>query len=214
LQQIYRRKIVVIPNTRTYRRQFLAGTVCLLIAAQTVLAGQSNVGIRVQITQGNNAQNVLEQIPATPITIRVIDRSNRPVQGATVVFTTPEQGPSGDFANGLNTLRTITNENGIAVAPEYRPNEIPGPYRIRVQVDYLGETLTALIRQTNLSPKKSFSKLIVILAVAGAAGAAGTALAGRSSKSTTNPSTPSTPGSTGGSIPTITFGGSSVTGGN
>jgi hypothetical protein len=130
------------------------------------------------------------------------------------VFTTPEKGPSGDFANGLNTLRTITNENGIAGAPEYRPNEIPGTYQIRVQVDYLGEVATSTIRQTNLAAKKSFSKLIVILAVAGAAGAAGTALASHGNKGATNPSTPSSPGSTGGSAPTITFGGSSVTGGN
>jgi hypothetical protein len=187
---------------------------CLWLAAQTALAGQSNVGIRVQIVQGNDARNIMEQIPATPITIRVIDRNNRAVQGATVVFTTPENGPSGDFANGLNTLRTITNEDGIAVASEYRPNEIPGTYQIRVQVDYLGEAVTSMIRQTNAAGKKSFSKLIVILAVAGAAGAAGTALAARSSKTAANPSSSSTPGSTGGSIPTITFGGSSVTGGN
>ena len=205
----------MIPNKQTYGRQCLVGAMCLWLAAQSTLAGQSNAGLRVQIIRGNDAQNVIEQIPATPITIRVIDRNNQAVQGATVVFTTPEKGPSGDFANGLNTLRTMTNEDGIAVAREYRPNEIPGTYQIRVQIDHLGESATATIRQTNLVPKKSFAKVIVILAVAGAAGAAGTALANRSSgKGATNPSTPSSPTATGASVPTITFGGSSVTGGN
>jgi hypothetical protein len=205
----------VISNTQTYGRQFLVGAMCLWLAAQSTLAGQSNAGLRVQIIRGNDAQNLVEQIPATPITIRVIDRNNRAVQGATVVFITPENGPSGDFANGLNTLRTITDEDGLAVAREYRPNEIPGRYQIRVQIDYLGESTAVTIRQTNLVPKKSLGKVILILAVAGAAGAAGTALATRSSgKSATNPSSPSSPGSTGASIPTITFGGSSVTGGN
>jgi hypothetical protein len=204
----------VIQNIQIYGRQLLVGALCLWFAAQSALTGQSNVGLRAQILQGNDARNVMEQIPAIPITVRVSDRNNRGVQGATVVFTTPENGPSGDFANGLNTLRTITNEDGIAVATEYRPNEIPGSYQIRVQIDYLGEGATLAIRQTNLAPKKSLGKLIVILAVAGAAGAAGTALATRTGKSGTNPSNPASPGSTAGSIPTITFGGSSVTGGN
>jgi len=202
----------VIRNKYAHSRQFVAGIVCFWLATQSTLAGQSNVGVRVQIVQGNDARNFPETIPATPITIRVIDRNNHPVQGATVVFRTPENGPSGDFANGLNTLQTTTNEVGIAVAPEYRPNEIPGPYEIGVNVDYLGETAAVTIRQTNLAPKKSLTKLIVILVVAGAAGAAGTALANRSSKTGTNPSNSSTPPTT--NVPTITFGGSSVTGGN
>jgi len=169
--------------------------------------------LRIQIVQGNNAQNIREQIPANPITIRVIDRNNRPLQGATVVFTAPPEGPSGDFASGLNTFQTITDEDGVARAPEYRPNDISGSYQINVQVDYLGELTATTIRQTNVGAKKSLGKIIVILAAAGAAGVAGTALANRSSgKSSGTAANPSaTPG---GTIPTITFGGSSVTGKN
>lgn len=204
----------MIPNTQTYGRQFLVLAVCLWLVAQSAVAGQSSAGLRIQVIQSNDAGNIIEQIPSTPITIRVIDRDNRAVEGATAVFTTPENGPSGDFASGLNTLRTITNEDGIAVAREYRPNELPGTYQIRVQVDYLGEAATLMLRQTNLTPKKSLAKVIVILAFAGAAGVAASALATRGSgKSNTNPSSPSTP-VTGGNVPTITFGGSSITGGN
>jgi hypothetical protein len=191
------------------------GLVCVSLAAQPALAGQSDLGLRIQIVQGNNAQNVLEQIPPNPIVIRVIDRNNRPVVGATVVFTAPETGPSGDFASGLNRFPTITDEDGVARAPEYRPNDVPGTYQIQVQVDYLGAVAAASIRQTNLASKKSIGKVIVILVAAGVAGAAGTALAGRSgNKSSATPGNSSTPTAPGATIPTITFGGSSVTGKN
>jgi hypothetical protein len=145
----------------------------------------------------------------------VIDRNNRPVVGATVVFTAPETGPSGDFASGLNRFPTITDGDGVARAPEYRPNDVPGTYQIQVQVDYLGAVAAASIRQTNLASKKSIGKVIVILVAAGVAGAAGTALAGRSgNKSSATPGNSSTPTAPGATIPTITFGGSSVTGKN
>ena len=199
----------MIENARNFGRPILAGLVCLCVAAQCIVTGQSGAGLRIQIIQGNDAQNILEQIPANPIAIRVINQNSQPIQGANVVFTAPEKGPSGDFATGLNSFQTLTDEQGIARATEYRPNDISGTYQIRVQVDYLGEITAALIRQTNVGPKRSLGKVIVILAAAGAAGVAGTALAGRSSNK--NSGTPTSPAAT---IPTITFGGSSVTGKN
>src|SRR5205085_4301632 len=101
---------------------------------------------------------------------------------------------------------TITNEDGIALAIEFRPNDIPGPYQIAVRTDYLGEFATATIRQTNLGPKKSMGKLIVIMAVAGAAGVA---LASRSGggNSSAHPPNPSLPSATSVTAPTINFGG-------
>src|SRR5262249_55241924 len=158
-------------------RRWFVGIVCLQFLAQSLLAAQSETGLRVQVVEGNEAQNVVEQIPATPITVRVTDRNNRAIAGATVVFTTPDKGASGDFANGLNRLSTITDENGLAVAREYRPNNIEGSYQIQVQADYLGVSAATTIRQTNVAPKRSLGKIIVIMAAAGVAGAAGAALA-------------------------------------
>jgi len=200
----------LIQKAQSFRRPVLTALVCLCIAVQSIFAGQSDLGLRVQVVQGNDAQNVVEQIPSNPITIRVVDRNNRPVQGATVVFTAPDEGASGDFPSGSNTFQTITDEGGVARASEYHPNDIQGTYQIRVQISYLGEVATATIRQTNIAAKKSFGKLIVILAAAGAAGIAGTALAkGSGSKSSASSGAPA-----GATIPTITFGGSTVTGKN
>ena len=197
--------------------RFFVSILCFVFLAQSSFA-QADVGLRIQVMQGNEARNVVEQIPAVPVTVRVTDRNNRPIPGATVVFASPETGPSGDFANGLTTISTVTDENGLAVAREFRPNDVEGSYQIRVRAEYLGENAATTIRQTNASAKKSKGKLIAIMAAAGAAGIAGAAFAGRggSGGSSGNPSsgtapTPSTPVPSS-STPTITFGGSSVGG--
>jgi hypothetical protein len=189
--------------------RLFVSTLCVIFVAQSSFAAQDGVGLRIQVMQGGDAQNVLEQIPATPISVRITDRNNRPITGATVVFTCPESGASGDFANGLTSFSTITDESGLAVAREYRPNDIAGTYQIRVRAEYLGEAATIAIRQTNIAAKKSMGKLIVIMAAAGAAGIAGAAFAARggSSAPSSNPGT-GTPSNT----PTISFGGSSVGG--
>ena len=188
------------------RVQVFSIIVCLCLAVPSVLAAQSNAGLRVQVVQGNGAKNLLENVPAQPITVRVVDRENQPVRGVRVTFTTPDTGPSGDFASGLNTLTTLTNEDGIAVALEFRPNEIVGAYQVQVRAEYLGEVATVAIRQTNVAGKKSLTKYIVLAGVAGAAAAVIGARSGGS-----GPAKPSN-SSTSTSTPTITFGGSSVTG--
>ncbi len=197
-------------NSKFKRRNVLTCVLIALYFFQTAWA-QSTEGLRVQVVEGSGAQNIVEQIPATPLSVRVVDRNNRPVRGATVVFTSPSAGPSGDFANGQNVLSTLTDEEGIALAPQYRPNDVLGSYEIRVRADYLGQNASNSIRQTNVAQKKSLGKIIAIMAVAGAAGAAGAALAARKGAGgAASPSTSPTPVPGGG--PTITFGGSSVAG--
>jgi hypothetical protein len=187
-------------NLQTLLHRFVASFVCLVFIAQFALA-QSAIGLRLQIVQGDRSQNVIGRSAAVPITVRVTDRNNRPVSGATVVLTAPDKGASGDF-DGQNSFRLMTNEEGLAVVRNYRPNRVEGRYPILVQAEYLGELATGIMVQTNAVAKKSHGKMIAIAAAAG--GAVGIAMAARGGGST-NPSTPST-------LPTISFGGASVTG--
>jgi hypothetical protein len=188
-------------NLQTLLHRFVASFVCLVFIAQFALA-QSALGLRLQIVQGDRSQNVIGRSAAVPITVRVTDRNNRPVSGATVVLTAPDKGASGDF-DGQNSFRLMTNEEGLAVVRNYRPNRVEGRYPILVQAEYLGELATGIMVQTNDVAKKSHGKMIAIAAAAG--GAVGIAMAARGGGGSTNPSTPST-------LPTISFGGSSVTG--
>jgi hypothetical protein len=181
---------------------------CLLVVAQSLAAGQSGLGLRAIVVQGNGARNIIEQIPPTPLIVRVVDRNDRPVPGATVVFSAPEAGPSGDFANGMGSLTTLTDENGLAAAPHFAPNASEGAYQIAVRAQYLDEVALTRIAQTNVAPKKSFAKMIVILAAAGGAAAGAAVLAGRSSSGSpaSAPSAPASPVTT----PAISFGGATV----
>ena len=188
-------------NLQTLLHRFVASFVCLVFIAQFALA-QSAIGLRLQIVQGDRSQNVIGRSAAVPITVRVTDRNNRPVSGATVVLTAPDKGASGDF-DGQNSFRLMTNEEGLAVVRNYRPNRVEGRYPILVQAEYLGELATGIMVQTNDVAKKSHGKMIAIAAAAG--GAVGIAMAARGGGGSTNPSTPST-------LPTIGFGGASVTG--
>jgi hypothetical protein len=188
-------------NLQTLLHRFVASCVCLVFIAQFALA-QSAIGLRLQIVQGDRSENVIGRSAAVPISVRVTDRNNRPISGATVVLTAPDKGASGDF-DGQNSFRLMTNEEGLAVVRNYRPNRVEGRYPILVQAEYLGELATGIMVQTNAVAKKSHGKMIAIAAAAG--GAVGIAMAARGGGGSTNPSTPST-------LPTISFGGASVTG--
>jgi len=188
-------------NLQTFLDRFVATLLCLVFIAQFAVA-QSAIGLRLQIVQGDRIENVIGRNAKMPITVRVTDRNNRPVNGATVVLTAPDKGASGDF-DGQNSFRVMTNEDGLAVVRNYRPNSIEGRYPILVQAEYLGELATGILVQTNAVAKKSHGKMIAIAAAAG--GAVGIAMAARGGGGSTNPSTPAT-------LPTISFGGASVTG--
>jgi len=168
------------------------------VFAAQVPAQQTRQGISIVVVEGERSRNVVQQIPPRPLVVRVEDASNRPVTGATVVFSAPESGPSGDFANDSRTFRASTGTDGLASAGVFHPNSISGSYQIRVTAEYQGQTAAALISQTNVAERKGHGKLIAIGAIVGAA--AGAAIAFRNKDN----------GSPSSNTPTITFGGSAV----
>lgn len=67
-----------------------------------------------------------------PLTVEVTDEMGRPVPGAAVSFHLPEEGPSGQFANGLRTEVVTANERGRASARGLRWNSVAGRFQIRI----------------------------------------------------------------------------------
>jgi len=160
-------------------------------------------GLQIVVVDGQGARNITSQIAARPIVVRIQDANNRPVGGATVIFSAPQSGPSGDFANDARDVQVVTGPDGVANAGPFHPNASAGPYQITVRAQYQQQTASANILQTNAAKDGGVvvghKKLIAILAIAGAA--AGAAVAAHSSGGSSN-STPSGP--------TISFGGSAV----
>src|SRR6185369_6709171 len=124
---------------------------------------------------GSGARNVVLQIAPRSLAVRVVDIENRPVPGAEVVFTAPESGPGGEFANDSRTASVLTAPDGMAAAGIYHPNSNVGSYQIRVTAQLRGESATAFIPQTNIGERKSHGKLIATLAIVGAAAGAAVA---------------------------------------
>jgi hypothetical protein len=183
---------------QTNLSRLLVLALCHLVAVQPILGQQ---GLRIEVVEGSGAKNTVQQIAARPISVRVEDAGGRPVIDAAVTFTSPQQGPSGEFSNDLRTLSVTTDSRGIATADRYHPNALTGTYNIEIKAEFGGQTATAIVPQQNVSKGKGHGKLIAILVVIVAAGGA---IAASSLKK--KGSSSSTTG------PTITLGGTSTVG--
>jgi hypothetical protein len=147
--------------------------ICIFLMLHPVFAGQApQSGLRIVVVQGDRARNVLQQISAEPLAVRVEQGDRRPVAGATVIFTAPATGASGQFANGTTTTTITTDATGVASAEGFHPNGIGGNYSIQVRAQYQNQTAVANIRQSNIESKKGHKKLITFLFLAGAAAGA------------------------------------------
>lgn len=154
--------------------------------------------LKIIILEGEGAINNIHQRTAREPIIQVQDENNRPVAGALVLFTLPENGASGTFADGSKTYMTTTDPFGKAVAHGLKPNKTEGAYQVAITVTFQSLKATAVISQTNVAGAAAAAaggvsgKLIAILAIAGAAAAGGIVAATRGGSST-NPTPTPTP---------------------
>jgi hypothetical protein len=123
--------------------------VCLL--GSNLLRAQEP-SIRVLVISGQDEiHNINSQKVRTEPVIEVQDQNRKPVQGAAVVFTLPQQGAGATFENGSNTLTLTTDKLGRVVAHGIRLNKQLGPFDIHVTASYQGQTAKVTITQTNVS---------------------------------------------------------------
>ena len=170
----------------------------LLLCASLVLLNVADAAdpISIRILEGEGAINNVRLQRAKEPVVRVETENDAPVSGAAVYFQAPTTGPGGVFLDGNSTATVLTDSEGVAHAPQFRPNRTAGQFQIRVTASYQGRTATTRIAQTNAEPAggmRSSSKMITVLAIIGGAAAGGAALALRgSSKSTPTASAPGT----------------------
>jgi hypothetical protein len=65
------------------------------------------------------------------LAVTVTDRNGNAVSGVVVTFSAPRDGASGRFGHGRRTVRLETDARGIAVAPAFIADGIPGGYVVR-----------------------------------------------------------------------------------
>ncbi len=186
-----------------YGRRLLVLLTSILLALQPAFGQQVNNqrALRISVVEGDDAKNVVQQISPKPIVVRIDDSNNQPVAGATVEFTAPDMGPSAEFENDQRTITVTTDNDGLASSGGLHPNDVTGPYNIRIRAEYQGQRALAAVQQTNIEQRASRRKMFALLAIVGAVGAAVAARSGGNDSSDNGSSS---------GAPTITFGGSAI----
>jgi len=176
-------------------------------AAPKVLGPQD--GLKILVLEGAGAFNFIPDRISKAVVVEVRDKNDQPVEGASVIFELPQNGPGGTFASGEHSRTMKTDLRGQApVAFEISPEQ--GRFQIAVSATFGDASGKATISQSNsmtpISERKReerhwyTSKKVLIIGAAVAAGAVvGIVLATRGSKSS-GPTVVITPG-------TPTFGG-------
>jgi hypothetical protein len=169
------------------KRSLSTALVCLLFWQTCGALSQAQVSpqskLRVVIVEGNEAVNDIGAGTVAEPVVRVEDMNGQPLAGAMVVFTLPETGPGGVFADGSRSLIVHTDLKGLAVARGLQPNKTEGPFEIRVDASFQGLTASASISQTNVVPivvaasKPPSSKRGLLFAIIGGVAAAAGVLA-------------------------------------
>src|SRR5580658_8173921 len=114
-------------------------------------APQAAPMLNIVIVEGEGTlNNVKQRVNREPI-VEVEDENHKPVAGAAVVFSLPNSGPSGTFANGSQTLTVTTDATGRAAATGIHPNHVLGKLQIRVTASANGLSASAVITQTNIA---------------------------------------------------------------
>jgi hypothetical protein len=183
--------------------RFFSISLAALLALQASLPAQEEQEIlapalKIAVAKGDESTNNIKKGTADEPLVVASDEKSRPVSGVMVMFTLPESGPGGLFANGAKRVIVFTDGEGRAVARGLRPNHIPGKFQLVVDASFHGLTARAVIHQTNVMPASSgiSPKLIAILAIAGGAAAAGAIAASSGNKGSSTPVNPPTSSTT------------------
>jgi hypothetical protein len=137
--------------------------------------------LTVFVIEGNNAVNSIPLLRSVTPTVEVRDQNEFPVEGATVVFTMPEQGPGGRFAGDQLSFTTRSDVQGQASAP-FVVNNLAGKFVIKVTATAGNRRGEASISQANSTgeyigtaqPARHWYKKWYVWAIFGGAAAGGT----------------------------------------
>jgi len=161
--------------------------------------------LTIRVAEGDGAAYAIGSRATRGVTVLVTDETGRPVEGATVSFTLPAEGPGGVFSTGGRTEIAATHADGRAAVWGMQWNRTAGPFEIRITavkgqaragvVSSQSLSNAAVARETGagkLPAARGGHKLLwisVAVAVAAAAGVAGVA-ARKPTASTASSATP------------------------
>lgn len=173
----------------------------MLVAALVYGADVPSI-LTLRVAEGEGAVYPTGSRATRGVTVLVTDETGRPVEGATVSFTLPSEGPGGVFSTGGRTEIAATHADGRAAVWGMQWNRTAGPFEIRITA-VKGQARSGVVSAQSLSnapeardaaPQKihagwgSHKLLWISLVVAGAAVVGVAGVAGRSASTATGSS--------------------------
>ena len=168
----------------------------ILLVAIASFAGAQPAALKVTLIEGEGAAYPAGSRATRGVAVKVTDENGQPVEGATVGFSLPSDGPGGAFASGAHTEVATTHADGEAAVWGMQWNRTPGPFAILITAvkgaarggvtcsQSLAVAAVPAARQSRAGPG-SHKWIWITLAVVGAAAGAGVAAVAGGKTSTT-----------------------------
>ena len=181
--------------------------------------GEEPAILQIRVIEGEGVAYPLGGRATRGVTIQVTDETGKPVEGASVSFRLPDEGPSGAFANGSRSEIVTSKADGKAAAWGMQWNRTEGAFDIRITAVkgqaragtvcpiYLSKTTAETDAPAPMKLGRTHKWMWVAVAIVGGAGigVAAAALGAKASGSSSLPLGPTvTPTSIG--TPTIVIG--------
>lgn len=104
----------------------------VFLLATTFLQSEPIAILRLRVLGGEGQVHGAGARSPRPVAVLVTDETGRPVEGATVSFRLPEDGPTGSFTGGMRTDIAVTAKDGKAESGTIEWGKLSGPVSIRV----------------------------------------------------------------------------------
>lgn len=96
-------------------------------------AAEDNPAIlKIQVTEGEGVVYAVGGRATRGVAVRVTDETGKPMEGASVSFRLPDEGPGGTFSSGSRTEIATTKADGTASVWGMQWNRVEGSFEIRI----------------------------------------------------------------------------------
>lgn len=131
-------------------RKSVAGTLAAILAAALAWGADAPSILTVRVAEGDGAAYPVGSRATRGVTVLVTDETGRPVEGATVSFTLPAEGPGGVFSTGARTEIAATRADGRAAVWGMQWNRTAGTFEIRITA-VKGQARAGVVSSQSLS---------------------------------------------------------------
>jgi hypothetical protein len=173
--------------------------------------------LQIRIIEGEGLVYAAGSRATRGITVQVTDETGKPVEGASVSFRLPEDGPSGAFSTGSKSEIATTRADGRASVWGMQWNRTAGSMEVRITAvkgqaragticsSYISEAAAGLVSASDsrVGGGSSHKWVWILLVAAGAVGAGAVVAAGGKSSSSSAPTAAAGPSI---GTPSITIG--------